>query len=281
MEMRKDIHRTRFESREVILRHALIAGVLCLFLATHGWAQTAPAVDARELVWDATTKEYEAKIGDTKAVVSFSLTNLTPSEVVIRAVRPSCGCTIASLPAQPWIIPSQGNGQFQLTVDLRGKRGTLNKYITVDASTGAKILILRIKIPDQPGNTLNAATALMNGRTRNLAAALGDRQTVFKGTCKTCHLDPVIGKMNEDLYDAACGICHDSNHRATMVPALTAQRDPAHREYWRLWTSQGKAGTLMPGFAISEGGPLNEAQITSLLDYLTLAAPGNAKTSGN
>jgi mono/diheme cytochrome c family protein len=176
------------------------------------------------------------------------------------------------VPAQPWTIPPQGNGQFQLVVDLRGKRGTLNKYITVDASTGAKILVLRVKIPDLPDGSLKAVKAA-DGRTRNLAVALGDRQAVFKGTCRTCHQDPTIGKINEDLYDAACAICHDSNHRATMVPALTGKRDPAHREYWLLWTAKGKEGTLMPAFAVSEGGPLTEAQMSSLVDYLTLAPP--------
>jgi mono/diheme cytochrome c family protein len=273
----RDAYRQRSRApRRGVYRRGLGVGVLFLWWGISLWAQMTPGLDSGGLAWDAVTKEYEAKIGETSAVVSFRVTNVNSTAAVIRAVRPSCGCTIARVPAQPWIIPPQGNGQFQLVVDLRGKRGTLNKYITVDASTGTKILVLRVKIPDPPGGSLQAANAV-NGRTRNLAVALGDRQAVFKGTCQTCHRDPVIGKMNEDLYDAACAICHDSNHRATMVPALTGKRDPAHREYWRLWTAQGKDGTLMPGFAAAEGGPLTEAQINSLVDYLTLAAPKGAR----
>jgi hypothetical protein len=40
-------------------------------------------------------------------------------------------------------------------------------------------------------------------------------------------------------------------------------------EYWRQWTREGLAGTLMPGFAKSEGGPLTDHQIESLVAYLT------------
>ena len=40
------------------------------------------------------------------------------------------------------------------------------------------------------------------------------------------------------------------------------------REYWLDWTTHGKEGTLMPGFATELGGPLSQEQIESLVDAL-------------
>jgi len=263
---------SRHESRERTqagwraARQLLAGGLLALRLCA---AETPPPAP-EALAWDATTKEHAAKLGDTNAIIFYSVTNQTSSNVIIRAVRPSCGCTIAKLPAQPWIIPPGSNGQFQLTVDLRGKRGTLNKFIAVDTTAGYKALVLRVQIPDAP----NAA---LDSRGKNLMAALADRQAVFKGACVPCHVDTTRGKLGEDLYDAACGICHDSNHRATMVPSLLGKRSPQYKEYWRKWTALGRPGTLMPGFAASEGGPLTDAQIDSLVAYLTQPLPESPK----
>ncbi len=214
------------------------------------------------LIWDATTKEFQAQSGDTNGVIIYSVTNTTSTNITIRMVRPSCGCTVAKLPAIPWIIPARTNSQMQLIIDLRGKRGTLNKYIAVDSTVGFQTLILRVQIPDA---TAGSGTA----RSRNQKIALADRQAVFRGDCIPCHVTTTLGKTGAALYDAACGICHDAKPKATMVPGLQAKRSPQYREYWYRWTAKGREGTLMPAFETAAGGPLSEAQIQSLADYLT------------
>jgi len=58
------------------------------------------------------------------------------------------------------------------------------------------------------------------------------------------------------------------------LATLKTEIDP---EYWRRWVTVGKPGTLMPGFAATEGGPLDEPQINSLVEYLTKAYPRPVK----
>ena len=158
------------------MKVTLFAHTVGLMVTGILWASLLAARGAEGLSWDARTKHYAAKPGDTNALLFFSVTNLTASNVVIQSVRPSCGCTIATLPAQPWIITPKGDGRFQLAVDLTGKRGTLNKHIAVDSSAGRDVLALQIQVPDPPSKNTD-------GRTRNLMAALADRQAVFQGAC--------------------------------------------------------------------------------------------------
>jgi mono/diheme cytochrome c family protein len=216
------------------------------------------------LVWDSMNKEYKAAVGDTNTFLTFTATNTGPNQVVIRSVRPSCGCTIATMPANPWILPPGGSGSFKINTDLRGKRGALRKYIVIDSTEGYQLIHMTVILPEQrtPGNAPNTL------RGRNLMVALADRQSVFKGSCVSCHVAPLAGKTGSDMYDAACGICHDVPNRASMVPDLYALKQPKSRDYWRKWTADGKEGTLMPAFAKSAGGPLDAKQIDDLVDYL-------------
>jgi len=215
------------------------------------------------LAWDAIRKELNVKQGDTEATVVYSVTNISSSEVIIKAVRPSCGCTVAKLPKSPWVLAPNESGQLEATIDLRGKRGTLNKYLAVDTSSGMKMLTFVVIIPEPP------AAAAADMRTRNVMTSMADRQAVFKGDCARCHVQPTAGKRGEPLFQTACAICHESLHRATMVPDLASVKTPKDRDYWRSWITRGKPGTLMPAFAYNEGGVLSQEQIESLVAYLT------------
>lgn len=209
------------------------------------------------LAWDSTTKRYDAQRGETNALFAFSVTNTTPSEVIVNAVRTSCGCTIAKVPTLPWHLAAGANGQMEVKIDLRGKRGLLSKIVSVDSTAGLSLLTVNVNIPEPDARELNQM------------AMLADRQAVFKNDCLKCHVTPTVGKTGENLYVTACGICHESDHRATMVPDLKALKKPANHDYWDNWVRHGKPGTLMPAFSKREGGPLEEAQIDSLVTYLT------------
>ncbi|MCL5097927.1 MAG: c-type cytochrome [Candidatus Omnitrophica bacterium] len=248
---------------------------------------TAPAVH-EALAWDSMVKEYKAKKGETNAILTFSVTNISPTEVVIRGLLPSCGCTVAKMPSQPWRLAPGAGGQIQVNVDLRGKFGKLHKFISADTSVGLKLLRLTIVLPEQP-----VSNVALDTRGRNLMAALADRQAVFKGTCVKCHVEPGAGKMGRELYVADCAICHDTPGRASMVPDLRAKPHPNTRSYWKHWIDTGKAGTLMPAFAQEYGGPMSQAQVDSVIDYLmappqpatasstqsSMAPPGNSSRS--
>ena len=183
--------------------------------------------------------------------------------MLINSVRTSCGCTVAKLPEQPWHIAPGGSGPIEVSMDLRGRRGVQSKSVTVESSSGIKSLVVKANIAE-----VNATTTPEDGkRVNNLQAALADRQAVFKGDCASCHVEPAKGKMGAELYTAACAICHDAEHRAAMVPDLKV-RHPGTAYDWKTWIMYGRPGSLMPGFAKSEGGPLTDEQIASLSDLL-------------
>jgi mono/diheme cytochrome c family protein len=142
------------------------------------------------------------------------------------------------------------------------------KSVTVTTDKGKKDLFLRINILAPVIPTLTDAE-----RARGVEMAKADRQAVFKADCAACHTKPAEGKYGKALYDAVCAICHDAEHRATVVPDLHNLKTPTNDEFWRTWTAHGKPGSLMPAFSTAEGGPLNDTQIATLAAYLNMVIP--------
>ena len=244
---------------------SIVRWLMSLSLAAVGWVGAFPAnaQTNQALVWDGMVKELQVKTNELTAKINFSVTNVSSAEVVIQQARPSCGCTLVTLPGTPWRLAPGASGTIQVATDLRGKQGILNKFIAIDSTAGFQLLRIKIVLPELAGSRTT-----LDQRSRNQISALADRQLVFKGDCVQCHVTPTIGKMGEELYEAACAICHQAVQRATMVPDLKATRHPNTRKYWRQWTARSRAGTLMPGFELAEGGPLTGAQVDSLVDYL-------------
>jgi mono/diheme cytochrome c family protein len=200
---------------------------------------------------------------------SITTNNVTkPVPVAILEVHPSCGCTTAQLPPLPWIIPAGTNGQIGAIVNFAGKSGTLLKTMTVTSDKGFQTLMLKITILPPVVPTQSEAD-----RARALEMAKADRQAVFRGDCATCHVKPGEGKYGKALYDAVCAICHEGKDRSTMVPDLHNIKTPTNVDFWQTWTAHGKAGSLMPAFSITDGGPLSDMQIASLTQYLAATIP--------
>ena len=223
------------------------------------------------IAWDQTLKATDATFDQEFAKFTFNFTNSTDKVLAILTVHPSCGCTTADIPPTPWIIPAGGNGKINLSVNLAGKSGTLFKSVTITTDHGRKDLMLRINIQAPPP----PREMTEDERAKGIAAAKVDRQAVFKGDCATCHNNKIEGKYGQKLYDAVCGICHEAEHRASMVPNLHALNLPTNEEFWRTWITFGKPGSLMPAFAQSQGGPLTDIQIASLAQYLHAVIPPN------
>jgi cytochrome c5 len=227
------------------------------------------------LAWDDLMKATDATNGQDFARFTFSFTNVTAGNVTILSVHPGCGCTTADLPPVPWMLPAGTNGQIKLSVNLAGKTsiaGVLPKYVDVSTDKGSKRLNLIIKVlPPPPPTPMSEAE-----RAQGVAAAKIDRQAVFKGDCVSCHAKIVEGKYGQQLFTAICSVCHEANPRATMVPDLHNLQVTTSEEFWRTWITAGKAGTLMPAFATSQGGPLSDMQIASLAAYLNAAIPPHA-----
>jgi cytochrome c553 len=220
------------------------------------------------LAWDELTKAVDAAADQDQAHFTFNLTNVSSGNVTIVNVHPSCGCTTAQLPPLPWILTPGTNGQINIAVNLAGKSGTLFKTVNVATDKGSKTLMLRINILPPVIPKITDAD-----RMRFIVASKADRQAVFHDDCATCHVFPSNGKYGKVLYDTACGICHEAEHRATMVPDLHTLKTPTNEDFWHTWIAHGKPGSLMPAFSSAEGGPLNEMQIASLAAYLNTAIP--------
>lgn len=223
------------------------------------------------LVWDAMEKTLEARPGEGTADFVFVVRNVSAEPVHVMEVRPSCGCTVAELPENPWILAPGAKGSFRATVDFRGKHGRFAKGIYVLSSAGTQLLNVTINIPEPPDAEREA--------NRQLAAA--DRQAVFRGECAKCHAEPAIGKTGGPLFLAACGVCHISERRASMVPDLLIAREPRDEAYWRKWITEGKENTLMPAFAPDRGGPLTGDQIESLVAYALKYLPTEPRQSAD
>lgn len=230
------------------------------------------------LVFDAITKEYNAKAGERTAEFDFSLTNTGPEQITINSVRASCGCTTPKLPVLPWKIEPGASGSFHVTTDLAGKFGTFQKSIFMETTEGPKLLYVKISIAGGAANG-TAAMAGVDTRTRNMQIAHADPQAIFRGDCASCHSKPGEGKKGEALFSAACAICHESDQRAVLVPDLHALKQTPNEAYWDAWIRNGKIGTMMPAFAADKQGPLSNEQIESLVAYLTTDFP-NRKPHG-
>jgi mono/diheme cytochrome c family protein len=74
--------------------------------------------------------------------------------------------------------------------------------------------------------------------------------------------------VGKDLYQTACGICHEAEHRAQMVPDLRTKLKNSDKNYWTKWISEGRPGSLMPAFAAQHGGILGVGQIETIVEYL-------------
>lgn len=271
-----------FSIRKLFLTAAGLfsTALLCAAAGTNSTVTTAPVYVPNTshanqpmpngiMAWNALMQTKDATNGQDFAHFTFTFTNLSSKPVTILNVHPSCGCTTAELPPTPWQIDAGSNGEMKIKVNLHGKFGTLFKEVSVTTDRGMKSLMLRINIlPPPPMPEMTAEQ-----RAKALEVAKADRQAVFKGSCASCHLPDIQGKYGQQLYQALCSVCHEAKHRATMVPDLHNLKVPTNEEFWRTWITAGKAGTLMPAFATSQGGPLNGLQIASLAAYLNAICP--------
>lgn len=226
------------------------------------------------LAWDSETQEATVKFGTPQAFTAFTLTNISKEPITITSVRTSCGCTVPKLPPMPWTLDPGTNGTIQVTMNLAGKKGTVIKTVTVTTDKGFKTLYVKTKIEEAPAGVMGESE-----RMRNLQIAMANRQAVFHGDCASCHATPALNKTGGELFKAACAICHEAEHRSTMVPDLHNLQKPTDADFWRTWITSSADGKLMPAFAIENGGILNATQINSLVDYLVNNFPSQQAAS--
>lgn len=258
----------------------VLAGAAC-FAAAFARNLSATPPDASGLAWDVEAREYTSKPGERYAEFKFWFTNSSASEVSLVSARGSCSCTtVAPFPETPWPIAPGATGSIDVKMDLAGKSGTVAKGVMVTTSAGMKNLTVKTVITP----ALAQASASMNDaeRLKNMQTALADRQAIFKkADCASCHAEPANGKTDgAQLYAGVCANCHDSPHRASTVPDLRTLKHATDAEHWRKWITHGRAGSMMPAFTESEGGPLNQQQIEAIVAHLVRTVPSQSRAAG-
>jgi mono/diheme cytochrome c family protein len=211
------------------------------------------------LVWDKMQKSTDANGRERFVRVEFAVKNISDRPVAITRIQPSCGCTTVESPMLPWLLRPNEGGVLNVTIDLLGKGGTLEKSLAIESSEATQTLTIKVRV--------SAADDLARNRERAVAAV--DRQAIFQKDCAVCHA-AITGKAPvAELFQALCAICHLAEHRASMVPDLAVVGAHRNSTWWKDSIANGRQNTLMPSFDKVKGGPLEEDQIAALASYLT------------
>ncbi len=169
----------------------------------------------------------------------------------IGTITPSCGCTAAEMKSKE-ILPGK-SAKLEISLDTRGKSGDVYKNILITSNDPAQ--------PEFNVEVHAFVEAPLHGTFK-----IGD--DLFSGSCKSCHYDRAGNKTGGRLYMAVCSFCHGmtgEGHKGSGPSLQTAMPENS----LRYWIEKGKKGTAMAGFAKTEGGPLTEEQITSLVRFIS------------
>lgn len=225
-----------------------------------------PAAPGPEIRWDETTHDFGTIRADRKQTFSWGFRNAGAAPLKILNVFPSCGCTAA----EPGGAVAPGAaGSMTVTFDPAGEEGDVRKTITVVTNEEAHprtILTFRAKIRPIEEESMPGGHPRFTG------------QSLLMGSCATCHAAPARGKSGEALYAAVCAMCHGPKALGGRAPSLRARGYLAGHDDKSLGEAiaYGTANPKMPGFSDLMGGPLDAAQVASLVKLLRTWGPSDA-----
>lgn len=255
------------------MMHSLVLRILtAVFVGAigiaHADALPAPGPGSNPLVWDAMSKSSQLPFMTNVTYFTFYVTNQSSASAAIYSNQTSCDCTAATTVEHlPWELKPGEGGELSVLVNVRGEYGLVTRSVIVYSDHGIQTLTVNMDIPISP------APFNVSARLKEQMASQKDRQAVFGEHCAACHAWPAVGRTGESLFNAACGICHTSEHRAPMVPDLAALNMETSADFWRTSIIFGKTNSMMPAFAKTEGGILDTNQIESLVAFLTKKYP--------
>ncbi|MBI5639825.1 MAG: c-type cytochrome [Nitrospirae bacterium] len=145
-------------------------------------------------------------------------------------------------------------GRISVSVDVRGKRGSLTKTIQVYANDQKR-----------PVTTLSLRMYLKD--TAHLKVLRPGE--IFVGNCRVCHVEQGRGKKGFDLFRADCFMCHNAGKSAPTITEMG--RKP--REHLLKAIRNGVENSMMPGWDMKNGGPLTDEEIRSLINVIIPKTP--------
>lgn len=185
----------------------------------------------------------------------FTVSNLGDTDLIIEEVSTPCGCT-GAVAGDP-TIPPGGSTTIDVTYDSSVRSGEVTRVITVISND-----------PNEPELTLELIATVDASMHEGFSAG----EALFGEKCGSCHADPAQGLSGQALYTEVCWFCHGKYREGKTAPALPAY-PAAARPHLLHYISEGKDGTEMPGYAKAHGGPLDTAQVNSLIDLLGTEPP--------
>ncbi len=93
--------------------------------------------------FDATEHDFGKVVQGEKLSFSYKFVNDGKSDLLISQATGSCGCTVAEFPQEP-ISPGK-EGIITVTLNTEGKKGPLDKIVTIFANSYPSETILHVK----------------------------------------------------------------------------------------------------------------------------------------
>lgn len=242
------------------MKPRILAAIAVLAVAALvGGARTTPGangVPAPSLAIDSTTHDFGELLSDAKVEYRWPIRNEGNAVLEIINVFPSCGCTASLIETKG--IPPGGSGSLLVTFDATGQHGDVRKSIAVvtnDPERSRLLLTVLAKVLPPKNPRVSKGHPATTG------------QSYLVGDCATCHAAPAAGKRGEDLWNSVCAMCHGARGEGKLAPSLRNAEFLAGREDRELHEAiaYGTTNPRMPGFSKLMGGPLDEAQIGSLV----------------
>jgi mono/diheme cytochrome c family protein len=200
---------------------------------------------------------------DSKVHQSFVLYNKGGKHLRISEVETSCGCTVAELSKK--VLAPGDFTRLAITMDTSIKLGEVIKKITVHSND-----------PKRPALDLFLTGTVMARKMEaheQVALKAADPLVLFKGDCATCHVDRGKGKTGQALFQADCAMCHGLNGQGTKNsgPSLLTgdyEKPEVLAHVQRVIAEGSPQSPQMPPFSRKLGGPLNDDEIDSLVQFL-------------
>lgn len=139
-------------------------------------------------------------------------------------------------------------GEIAVSVDLQGKKGAISKIVKV-----------YVNDPLKPVTTLTLRMYIKDRVHINRDQAAG----IFSEKCRECHVDQGKGKRGWELFKADCFMCHNAGKNTTLSSMSKKTRHQLLKDI-----RDGVENTTMPGFGVNNGGPLDDAEVESLIELI-------------
>ena len=221
------------------MKRIIIAAIFVFLIQSLSYAQ--PVAHFSEVAYDF----GDVSEGD-KTEHVFEFSNTGDHDLLIEKVVATSGSTKAT--ASSKVLKPGEKGNIRAAIDMRGKRGFFSKTLDVytnDPITPVTTLSLKIHLKDQ------------------IHMGQYNAQEIFTEKCNGCHVENGRGKIGWDLFKADCFMCHNAGKNTSLS---TMSKKP--RAEMLKAITEGVDNTLMPGFDLKNGGPLNDVEIKSLIDLI-------------